>query len=205
MLIDAYLPEYDVSERHRTHVNASRDVTYAALRTTDLAGAPIVRLLLLLRGLPSALGRGTPGIRELWERSPEPITLASFEQQGFRVLEEMPPNELVIGLEGQFWRPSGNLCTPAAETFRNRAVPAGTARAAWNFSLETQPDGSTELSTETRVRCADSATRRRFLPYWYAIRAGSVIIRHSMLRANRRTAEATHVPPDDRPVQPAVR
>ena len=43
MLIDAYMPEYDVSERHHTRVAASREATYAALWTANLANAPMAR------------------------------------------------------------------------------------------------------------------------------------------------------------------
>ena len=51
--------------------------------------------------------------------------------------------------------------------------------------------GGTELTTETRVLCADAGARRRFLPYWYLIRPASGMIRRVMLREIRRSAEAT--------------
>ena len=190
MLIDAWLPRYDVHERHRTRVAASLDATYAALHTSDLTDSAIVRTLLFVRAFPGALAHGRAGIHELRWRRPEPVTLATFETQGFRIIEESPPTELVIGLEGEFWRPSGNRCTPDAATFRTQPPAPGTARAVWNFHLAIRPDGATELTTETRVLCADALARRRFLPYWYVIRPGSGIIRHAMLWAIRQTAEA---------------
>ena len=188
-LIDAYMPEYDVSERHHTRVAASCEATYAALWTANFANAPVARLLLALRALPGALGHGVAGVRALWGRGSEPITLATFQERGFRVLAEQPPSELVIGLEGQFWRPTGNLCTPPPTTFRSQPPAPGTARGVWNFHLRSLADGSTELTTETRVQCADAGARRRFLPYWYAIRPASGMIRHAMLREIRRSAE----------------
>jgi hypothetical protein len=190
MLIDRYLPRYDVRERHRLRVHASPAATYAALWTADLAAAPVVRALLGLRAVPAALAGGVGGLRALWARGPEPIRLAAFEARGFRVLEEAPPTELVIGLEGQFWRPTGHLRTPTAEVFRTAPPAPGTARGVWNFALAAEPDGGTLLSTETRVECADDAARRRFLPYWYVVRPGSGIIRRAMLRAIREQAEA---------------
>ncbi|MGZ8415045.1 MAG: hypothetical protein ACXWZS_10475 [Gemmatirosa sp.] len=194
MLIDAYLPAYDVRERHRTRVLASPTATYAALQTADLAEAPLVRALLGLRALPAALARGGGGLQALWARKPEPIPLAAFEARGFRILQEAPPTELVIGLEGQFWRPRGDLCTPSAAVFRTQPPAPGMARAVWNFAVATAPDGTTTLTTETRVLCADAAARRAFLPYWYVIRPGSGVIRHAMLRAIRRAAEAARDP-----------
>ena len=191
MLIDAYMPEYDVSERHHTRVAASLEATYAALWTANLAHAPMARMLLALRAVPAALSEGVAGVRALWERGSEPITLATFQERGFRVLVELPPTELVIGLEGRFWRPTGNLCTPPPPTFRSQPPAPGTARGVWNFHLRALADGTTELTTETRVQCADAGARRRFLPYWYAIRPASGMIRHAMLREIRRSAEAT--------------
>jgi hypothetical protein len=193
MLIDAYMPEYDVSERHHTRVAASREATYAALWTANLANAPLARTLLALRALPAALGHGVTGLRSLWGRGSEPITLATFQERGFRVLAELPPTELVIGLEGQFWRPAGGLCTPPPTAFRSQPPAPGTARGVWTFHLRALADGITELTTETRVQCADAGARRRFLPYWYAIRPASGMIRHAMLREVRRLAEVRRV------------
>jgi hypothetical protein len=190
MLIDSLLPEYDVSERHRTHVAASREVTYAALRTTDLASGPLVRILVALRAMPGALRDGAGGLRALRRRGSRAVTLATFQERGFRLLAEQPPTELVLGLEGHFWRPTGNLRTPSATAFRSQPAAPGTARAVWNFHLQSRADGGTELTTETRVHCADRGARRRFLPYWYLIRPASGLIRRAMLRDIRRSAEA---------------
>ena len=190
VLIDDYLPRYDVRERHSLRVRASAVHTYAALRSTDLARGSIVRALLLLRAVPGAIGHGGGGFGALRQQRASAITLATFEERGFRVVAERPPTELLIGLEGQFWRLDGGICTPPSDEFLDHPPNPGTARAVWNFSLEELPSGGTELRTETRVLCADGATRRHFLPYWFLIRAGSGIIRHAMLRAIRSEAES---------------
>jgi len=189
MLIDDYLPQYDVSERHGTHVAASCEATYSAIWTANLANAPVARMLLALRALPGAHGRGVAGLRALRARGTRPITLATFQQRGFQLRAELPPTELVIGVEGKFWRPTGNLCTPPATSFRSQRATPGTARGVWNFHLHARADGTTDLTTETRVHCADTSVRRRFLPYWYLIRPASGMIRRAMLREIRRTAE----------------
>jgi hypothetical protein len=188
-LIDRYLPTYDVSERHHTLVAAPPAAAYAALRRVDLASTPLVRMLLGLRALPSAITHGMTGVRALWDRGPEPVTIATLETYGFRVLVEAPPSELVLGLEGQFWRLTGNVCTPPEIAFRTEAPAPGFARAVWNFEFLTRGEGTTELITETRVRCADADARRRFLPYWYLIRPASGLIRRAILRAIREGAE----------------
>ncbi|MEO8577571.1 MAG: hypothetical protein ABI556_12755, partial [Gemmatimonadales bacterium] len=169
MLIDELLPSYDVSERHRIAVRATPAVTYAALREADLAESSLARALLALRAMPGTLSKGMAGIRELRKSGHSSVTLDTFQDRGFKILAENPPQEIAIGLEGKFWVPSGALVTPVAEAFKTTAVPKGTARAVWNFSVVAMGEGS-ELATETRVLCADAATRRRFLPYWALIR-----------------------------------
>ena len=189
LLIDDFLPTFDVSERHRIRVRASAPATYAALKTTDLAGSALPRALLFLRAVPGALLRGVQGLRDLAARRHEPLSLSTFELAGFRILAERFPEEIVIGLEGRFWTPSGALCTPPAEAFLNRAPLAGTARAVWNFTVRDLGGGASELVTETRVLCADRSSRLRFFPYWAVIRLGSGLIRRRMLAAVKRTAE----------------
>jgi len=68
--------------------------------------------------------------------------------------------------------------------------PFGTAKAAWNFEVGLRADGATELRTETRVLCADVATRRRFRAYWILIKRFSGLIRQEMLAAVRSAAES---------------
>lgn len=189
MLIDTYMPECDARERHMIQVDAPPERIFAVLRSTNLAASPFVRILFALRGIPAAMLGPRSGIRAIRRRARMPIRLADFERQGFCILDEDRPNELLIGLEGQFWRPSGGLRTVEPASF-GAPPPAGFARAAWDFRIEPRPDGSCTLSTETRVRCSDSRTRRRFWLYWLLIRAGSGLIRRQMLRAIRHAAES---------------
>jgi hypothetical protein len=74
------------------------------------------------------------------------------------------------------------------ERFRE-PLPPGLARAVWAFHLQPVGPGWTRLSTETRVTCADVATRRVFLRYWRLIRGGSNLIRRALLRQVKHAAE----------------
>ena len=193
MLLDELMPRYDVVERHRIRVLAAPATVYAAIRTADLTGGPFTRLLLAIRKLPAALLAAAHSPREAqaeWRapRTSRDVTLAGFERAGFRVVAERPPEELVIGLLGRFWAPTGGLCPGVdAETFR-LGPPTGLALAGWNFSIHAFANGRTELRTETRVWCAADA-RRKFRLYWFVVRPGSGLIRAAMLRAIRRDAE----------------
>jgi hypothetical protein len=187
-LIDEFLPTYSTVEWHLITVRAPAEVVYRALRTADLGGPVPVRLLLALRALPAALTRSRDRVLRLRERIREPITLSEFERQGFVILAEDPPREILIGLEGAFWTLGGDIRPTDAVRFRG-PQRRGTARAAWNFRLEERADGTVALSTETRVQPADSDSLRRFRRYWWFVRPWSGLTRRYMLRAIRKEAE----------------
>jgi hypothetical protein len=188
MLIDEFLPAYDVVEHHETRVSAPAATVYAALRHADLAGSPVVRLMLALRLLPVLIAAPLRTLRESRHRTRKTVTLSDFEARGFSVLAEDPPHELLIGLSGAFWTATGGLRPVDGKSFRG-PQPAGTARAAWNFRVIDEDATHCRLTTETRVQCADARSRRRFRWYWLMVRPGSGLIRRLMLRSIRRHAE----------------
>jgi hypothetical protein len=182
-VIDRWMPVFDVATRHAIEIAASRETVYRILRTTDPSRHWLVALLMGLRRLPAQLAGPVraaprPGADRGSLRGPT----------GFCLLEEAPPGEFVLGLTGRFWTASGGLVPTDAEHFRD-GPPAGFARAVWGFALEDLGPRTTRLVTETRVRCAEAASRRRFLLYWRVIRPGSGLIRRALLRRVRRDAE----------------
>jgi hypothetical protein len=195
VILDDLMPRYDVVERHRTTVRAPAELTFAAIREADLAGGLVPRLLLGLRSIPAALlafarspRAAVAEARSRRSGKASGVRLADFERAGFRVIAERAPDELVIGLLGQFWTPRGGLCADVSAASFDAPVPAGQALAGWNFTVIQHADGSSELRTETRVLCAPDA-RWKFRSYWLVVRPGSALIRHAMLRAIRRRAE----------------
>ncbi len=176
MLIDNFLPDWDVRERHRTKVHAPPQRVYAAVRQLDLSDARLSIVLFRLRGLRSCL------------RPPAAFDLDHFLRMGFILLAEKPDEELVLGLVGRFWTPSGELRRINKEDFRSFSE-RGYAKAAWNFSLSPQTDQIVLLETETRVRCLDEESRKRFRFYWLMIGGFSGVIRRDVLKAIKRTAE----------------
>jgi hypothetical protein len=185
--LDEYLPRWDVRTRHERRVAAGAEHVYDALHTTDFAVHPLVRVLLLLRALPAVVSRRR--MHELRTRAREPLTLRAFEAQGFVLLAAERPRELVLGLQGAFWRPGGGLQRVAAAAFRE-PVPAGVARAVWSFTVEPAGASDTLLSTETRIATGDARAHRRFRAYWWLVGPGSGLIRRLMLRAVQRVAES---------------
>jgi len=197
-LIDGYLPTSDWSERHSLTVLAPASVVYDSLRTADFARSPIVRMLLELRALPASLTRSAVASRGPESEKPtsserRPVgraTLDTFRKRGFTILDEIRDEEMLIGLVGRFWAIQGGICETDSARFRGK-LDAGTARAAWNFTLTPLHGGkSTLLATETRIQAADTVARRSFGRYWLIIRPFSGLIRRLMLRAIRDEAES---------------
>jgi hypothetical protein len=183
MLIDSFAPIPDAVETHSIAISASSDAVYGALWTADLGGSLIIKLLLGLRALPELVlhpGRALPRNRK--------VTLQTVIDSGFGILVN-EPEEIVLGVTGKFWRPTGNLLPFNRESFTG-AVPPGQARAVWNFSIRESSAG-TILSTETRVVCGDDDSRRKFRAYWFFVRPFSGLIRLLMLRAVKRACGKT--------------
>lgn len=174
MLIDEFLPEYDFSERHETRVRASRERVFDALNSSDLTDSWIIWTLFALRGLG-------------WSRAAKKTTLRDMTASGFAVLGEKPNDEILLGLAGKFWTPTGKLQKIDAGNFR-QFDEKGFAKAVWNFSLA-ETAGATRLTTETRIRCTDAESRRSFGFYWAFIQPFSGLIRSEMLKIVRKKAE----------------
>jgi hypothetical protein len=180
-ILDELAPTYDAASRHEIWVAADPARVYEVARHADLGRPWLVRLLMGLRAGPAWL---LAGLR----RSPPAASLdCTVGPLPFTVVAEMPNQEFVLGIMGRFWTPTGGLVRADAAQLRNPPA-AGLAQGLWSFRVE--PSGAgTILSTETRVRCGDPATRHRFIRYWRIIRLGSGLIRWSVLRHIRLEAE----------------
>ena len=180
MLLDRWLPEFDVSKGHAIRIRAGRERVFEELLRYDFRHSWSTQVLMALRGY---------GMRSRRARAEEPATLPeSLARFGFTPLEEAPGRELVFGLVGRFWRLKGDLRTVPATEFAGFREP-GVAKAAWNLLVEEEAPGVTRLSTETRVLCLGDSARRRFLLYWRIVEPFSGLIRRSLLRGVRRAAE----------------
>lgn len=176
VLLNRFIPEYDVYERHTVAVKAPPEAVMRAARGLRPRDVPLTAILMAIRSLP-ALVRRREGLLSL----EEPV-IDQFLQAGFVLLAD-EPDELVIGGVGRFWSADGRLERVARGEFADFREP-GYAKAAMNFCAE---NGT--LSTETRIQATDDDARRFFGRYWRAIKLGSGAIRLEWLRAIRRRAE----------------
>ena len=172
MPLDEFLPQFDFNEAHSTLVAASPERTLAAARELTPRHVPLMAALTALRRL--TLNRSTDPIVDQMLRS------------GFVLLADRP-EELVLGVAGRFWTPSGGIARIGAGEFAGFRAP-NHARAVIDFHVQPAPGGCL-LSTETRIQATDEQARRSFGRYWRIVRPGSALIRRVWLRAARRRAE----------------
>ena len=172
MLIDDFMTSWDVFRRHETDVKASPTDTLAAARQMDLGTDRLVDSLLRVRRL----------------RRPA-TTLAGLVEAGFMTLAEND-QELVVGVVGRFWTPSGGVRRLSPDEFVHFDEP-GYAKATWNFAVESVAADVTRLTTETRVLCTDRSARRKFRAYWAVVGPFSGLIRTRVLRQIKLAAEST--------------
>jgi hypothetical protein len=164
-LLDELVPAWDFDERHGIRADASAERLLAAVREVTPAEAPLLRTLYLLRGI-STTGE-------------EPL-LEQMVRAGFRVLGDRE-DELVAGAIGRPWRVWERIYRDAE--FATFDEP-GWLKMALGFRAR-----HGELVTETRVLATSDEARRRFRPYWLAVRPASGLTRRSWLAAARDRAE----------------
>ena len=130
-----------------------------------------------------------------WWRGAFPANRPGMERSAnsARTTGERPGEELLLGVVGRFWRPTGDLVHLTADEVRAFDRP-GYAVGAWDFTLAEEGD-AVRLATETRVRCTDEASRRSFRRYWTVVGPFSALIRREMLRSIRRAAESASSEP----------
>ena len=184
MLIDEFLPHYDVVEHHAIDVEAPVDDAYRAVKELDLARSPVVLALLFARGLPHLFTGAVKPKRQL--------RLDDIVESGFVVLAEEPERELVLGIVGKFWQLSSGVLRIEPDEFTGFDTP-GFAKAAWNFVVSARPGGGSRVETETRVVCTDDDARRQFSRYWWLVGRFSALLRRVMLSGIKRDAESAVV------------
>ena len=197
MLIDEFLPVYDVSDAVATRVHADLDTTWQALMEVDLIEVgrrrPLVAALGALRVLPEVVSRLLHGERP----SPQPARLRlrdlatlSSEQGGWVQLGIRERDEVALGLVGRFWRPVieyARVATPAE--FKAFAEP-GFAKAVYALSVRSLDDGHSLLAGTMRTATTDGDARRWFRRYWtYGVGSGAHVLVNGLLDVTRDMAE----------------
>lgn len=172
MLHEKYLPQYDIIQAESIDIHASINKLYPEIENLNFERSRIISWLFKIRGIPV----------------PESLSLKGLEKINFTKLETIAGKEIIIGLIGQFWTPTGRLKKFSPQEFISFNDTAF-AKATWNFELVKINDTKTRLRTETRILCPTPDTKRKFKIYWTFIQPFSTLIRREMLRAIKRKVE----------------
>jgi hypothetical protein len=203
MLVDDFLPTYDVSDAVATVVNADIATTWDALMDVDLIDVgrkrPLVGVLGAIRILPDIVSHMLHG--ELPQRPPahmrlRDITSVPLDEGGWVLLGERPRDEIALGLVGKFWRPVIEFAKVPAERFRDFAEP-GYAKTIYSLSVRPLDDRRTLLSGVMRTATTDEHARRWFRRYWtFGVGSGAHILVNGLLDVTREIAESRAGGPD---------
>lgn len=179
-LLDRFLPECEVLERHQTRVEAPAHATYAAARAMDLNRSPVVRAI--FRGRELLMHAGPAERREPQSLVDEVLAL------GWGVLAEEPGREVVLGAVTQPWEADVHFRSLPPDQFAAFNEP-GFAKIAWTIRAEALGPRTSLFYTETRVATTDPESRQRFRRYWTMVSPGIRFIRRESLRLVRSDAE----------------
>lgn len=198
MLVDDFMPVYDVSDAVATTVEADLPMTWAALMDVDLIDVgrkrPLVAVLGALRILPDIVSHLLHG--EPPPRQPERLRLRDLpsiplDEGGWVLLGVREQEEIALGLIGKFWRPVIDFArVSSAEEFRAFAEP-GFAKTIFALSVRALEPRRTLLSGVMRTTTTDEHARRWFRRYWtFGVGSGAHVLVNGLLDVTRETAEA---------------
>ncbi len=185
-LLDRFMPDYEVVERHKVRVAASADVALAALCDVDVQQSRIVRAIFRAREL--ALGADPDG-----RERPRGL-LAWSRSLGWGLLAEVAGREIVMGAVTQPWNANVVFRPLPPDEFAPFREP-GFVKIVWTLRADPLSDGGSIAGTETRVMTTDPAARARFRRYWSFVSPGVVLIRLLALGLVKTDAERRAVTP----------
>ena len=197
-LLDTFMPNYEIRERHDTRVPAPAAVTLAVARNLALLDLPVVRAL--VRGRELILGATA-------DRQARPHTLiAEMRSIGWGVLADVPDREIVMGAFTRPWDANVVFRPLPPADFASFHEP-GYVKIAWTLRADPIDDDHAMFSTETRAIATDPMARAKFRTYWSFLSPGIILIRFAALCALRteveRQAHDRGGRPEGRPHQPA--
>jgi hypothetical protein len=196
MLVDDFLPVYDVSDAVATVVHADLATTWEALVDADLMEVgrqkPFVGMLGAIRILPDMLNHLVHG--ELPDRPPQHLRLRDLaniplDAGGWVLLGERKHDEIALGLVGKFWRPIIEFAPVSVDEFRDFAEPSF-AKTVYSLSVRRIDDERTLLTGVMRTATTDEHARRWFRRYWtLGVGSGAHVLVNGLLEATRDIAE----------------
>lgn len=189
-LLDCYIRGSEHGNHTSIDIAAPPSVVWTALHHVSLKDCRTTGFLSALRTIPGRLSRrGAYGSDVGVAAATDVPLFESMRRDRFVTLDEVPTEEVILGVIGQFWKLGGGTDAPITDGTEFLAFDTpGYVKAAFNFRVDPAPGGCM-LTTETRCVATDPGAARRFSIYWALISWGSKLIRHEILTAVRRRAE----------------
>ena len=196
MLVDEFLPVYDVSDSVATVVHANVLKTWDALMRVDLIEVgrrrPLVAALGALRALPEIVSHvlhGEPQAQMPTQLRLRDTTQLPLGEGGWVLLGERPGDEIALGLVGKFWRPVIPFAKVTGDGFRDFAEP-GFAKTVYALSVRELDQNRTLLSGVMRTATTDEDSRRWFRRYWtLGVGSGAHLLVNGVIDLTREIAE----------------
>jgi len=195
-LLDLYMPEYEVAERHHIQVHAPAETTFAAACGIAMSQSAPIRILIRTRELvlsfAAAAKWGLSPLRQIRNQQEGGSQInglvAELKARGWGVLAEIPGREIVLGTVTQPWIAETVFrAVPPAE-FRDFHEP-GYVKIAVTLCADPVSPFQSKAWTETRVMTTDPVARARFRRYWSLVAPGAILIRKILLRNLKTEAE----------------
>jgi hypothetical protein len=181
VLLDTFMPRYDVVERHHVRVAASADVTFAAAIKVNLQDSIVIRAIfkareVLLGAQPDRVGAS----RSLLEMT---------KRLGWVVLADVPGHEIVMGAVTRPWDANVVFRGIPSERFAAFNEP-DYVKIVWTLRADAVDVRTSIARSETRAVATDESARRKFRWYWARFSPGIIVIREIAQRLIKTNAEA---------------
>jgi hypothetical protein len=179
-LLDLFMPDYDVVDRHRVYVAAPADITLAAASEMDFESNAVIRGIFktrewILRARPDSAIRHRGFMEEM-------------KSLGWGVLAELPGREIVAGGVTKPWEANPIFRALPPDRFATFSEP-GYVKIAWTLRANPVRNNDSIFRTETRAVATDLAARKRFRRYWSFLSPGIIAIRRVIVPQVKAEAE----------------
>jgi hypothetical protein len=180
LLLDRFIPSYEIVERHHIRVAAPAAVTLAVAREVDLQASPLVRTIIRAREV--ILG-ATPND----QMRPHGL-LKEVQSLGWGVLADVSEREVVVGAVTKPWEANVTFRALPPDQFARFNEP-GYIKIAWTIRADSISAMESIFRTETRAIATDASARIKFRRYWSFLSPGIILIRWAVLGPVKDEAE----------------
>jgi len=179
-LLDMFMPNYEVADRHMIFVGAPAEITLSAACDVQLENSALIRAI--FKGRELFLGS------EPDRKNRSRALLEEVKELGWGVLAELPGREIVMGAVTKPWEPNPVFQALPPDEFQAFQEP-GYVKIIWTLRANPVRNGRSIFRTETRAVATDVEARRKFRRYWAFLSPGIIAIRRVMLPAVKAEAE----------------